>query len=265
MKPSLRGPRVLFLLLVCVGLLAACGKKGPPLPPLSRVPAPPANPQAARFGDDVYVWFTVPSANVSGQSPADVSAIELYAVTSVIPPSGPDITKAAEKIGTYPVHVPRAATARGAGWRAGSGVPDASWVCAGRHRRGAGDADARSARCHRAAARSRALRHRRWTDDVEPLTGPIVGPAAGALRRHYFLVAVAPRGRASTPTAVLSVPVDDASEPPTGLRLEYTESGMTLAWEPSSNAHAAPAAAGRSDAVAGEAAARRRPVPPAIT
>ena len=50
MKPSLRGPGVLFLLLVCVGLLAACGKKGPPLPPLSRVPAPPANPQAARFG-----------------------------------------------------------------------------------------------------------------------------------------------------------------------------------------------------------------------
>jgi len=97
-KPSLLGPRVLFLLLVCVGLLAACGKKGPPLPPLSRVPAPPANPQAGRFGDDVYVWFTVPSANVSGQSPADVSAIELYAVTSVIPPGGPDIRDAAERI-----------------------------------------------------------------------------------------------------------------------------------------------------------------------
>jgi hypothetical protein len=53
---------------------------------------------------------------------------------------------------------------------------------------------------------------------------------------------VAPRGRASAPTAVLSVPVGDASEPPEGLRLDYTESGMTLTWEPSSNAHAAPAA-----------------------
>ena len=106
MKPSPRGSRVLFLLLVCVVPLAACGKKGPPLPPFSRVPAPPANPQAARVGDDVYVWFTVPSANVGGQSPADVSAIELFAVTSVIAPSGPDITQAAEKIGTYPVYVP---------------------------------------------------------------------------------------------------------------------------------------------------------------
>ena len=102
-----------------MGLLAACGKKGPPLPPLARVPAPPANPQAARVGDDVYVWFTVPSANVSGQSPADVSAIELYAVTSVIPPGGPDITEAAVKIGTYPVHVPVPPPPRRAGRRAG--------------------------------------------------------------------------------------------------------------------------------------------------
>ena len=89
--------------------------------------------------------------------------------------------------------------------------------------------------------RGRARRRPPVADDVEPLTGPIVGPAAGALRRYYFLVAVAPRGRASAPTAVLSVPVGDASDPPTGLRLEYTESGMTLAWKPSSNAHAAPA------------------------
>ena len=63
-KPSLRGRAVLFLLLVCAGRLAACGKKGPPLPPLRACRRRPTNPQAGRFGNDVYVWFTVPSANV---------------------------------------------------------------------------------------------------------------------------------------------------------------------------------------------------------
>jgi predicted small lipoprotein YifL len=239
-KPSLRGPRVLFLLLVCVGLLAACGKKGPPLPPLSRVPAPPANPQAARFGDEVYVWFTVPSANVSGQSPADVSTIELYAVTSVIPPGGPEITDGAEKIGTYPVHVPVPPPT------APDGAPVPAFPTPPGFAQGATAVvretltpDLRAATVLPPRPGPAPLP---VEEDVEPLTGPIVGPAAGALRRHYFLIATGPRGRASSPTAVLSVPVGDASEPPTGLRLEYTESGMTLAWEPSSNARTAPAA-----------------------
>jgi len=239
-KPSLRGPGVLFLLIVSVGLLAACGKKGPPLPPLSRVPSPPANPQAARFGDDAYVWFTVPSTNVGGQSPADVSAIELYAVTSVLPPSGPDLTEAAEKIATYPVHVPPPPPPP-----APDGTPAPSFPAPPGFAQGATAVvretltpDLRVATVLPTPAGALPAPE----DAIEPLKGPIVGPAGGVLRRHYFLVAVAPRGRASAPTAVLSVPIDDASEPPTGLQLEYTESSMTLAWQPSSNAYAAPAA-----------------------
>jgi predicted small lipoprotein YifL len=239
-KPSLRGPGVLFLLIVCVGLLAACGKKGPPLPPLSRVPSPPANPQAARFGDDVYVWFTVPSTNVSGQSPADVSAIELYAVTSVLPPSGPDLTDAAEKIASYPVHVPPPVPPAGP-----DGTPAPAFPTPPGFAQGATavvretltpDLRVATELPEVPGAPSSAA------EAAERLPGPLVGPAGGLLRRHYFLVAVASRGRASAPTAVLSVPVGDASDPPTGLQLEYTENSMTLAWQPSANAHAAPAA-----------------------
>jgi predicted small lipoprotein YifL len=239
-KPSSRGPGVLFLLIVCVSLLAACGKKGPPLPPLSRVPSPPASPQAARFGDDVYLWFTVPSTTVSGQSPADVSAVELYAVTSVVPPGGTDPTEAAEKIASYPVYVPPPAPPAGP-----DGTPAPAFPTPPGFAQGA-----------TAVVRETLTPDLRVPTvlpeppgvppsegDVEPLPGPLVGPAGGGLRRHYFLIAVAPRGRASAPTAVFSVPIEDASEPPTGLQLEYTESGMTLAWQPSSNAQAAPAVA----------------------
>jgi predicted small lipoprotein YifL len=239
-KPSLWGSCALFLLLVGIGLLAACGKKGPPLPPLSRVPAPPANPQAARVGDDVYLWFVVPSANVSGQSPADVSAVELYAVTSVIPPGGPDLTEAAVRIGSYPVHVPVPAPVTGPDGVSLPAVPAPPGFAQGATAvvRETLTPELRAATVLPARPGPSPLP---VADDSEPLAGPIVGPAAGGLRRHYFFVSVAPRGRTSAPTAVLSVPVDDASEPPTGLRLEYGESGMTLTWEPSPNARAAPA------------------------
>ena len=87
MTPSFRGRAIALLLAVCAG--AACGKKGPPLPPMARVPSPPASPQAFRVGDEVYISFGVPTANVSGQTPADLSAIDLYAFTGTQPPPPP--------------------------------------------------------------------------------------------------------------------------------------------------------------------------------
>ena len=69
-----------IMLLVCAGV--ACGKKGPPLAPFVRVPAAVATIAPQRVGNDVYVSFTVPDTNVDGQKPADIGAVEVYAVTS---------------------------------------------------------------------------------------------------------------------------------------------------------------------------------------
>jgi len=242
-KASSRGPRVLFLLLVYVGLLAACGKKGPPLPPLSRVPSPPANPQAARFGDDVYVSFTVPSTNVGGQSPADVTSIELYAVTARQAPSGTDLTKAAEKIGTYPVHLPVPPPPTPEGAAAPPSVPAPPGFAQGATAvvRETLTPDARVPTVLPATVPSPPLPA--VEDDARRIVGPLVGGADSVLRRYYFLVAAASRGRSSTPTAVMSVPIDDASEPPTGLTIDYTASAMSLTWQPSSNANLPPPAA----------------------
>ena len=60
---------------------AGCGKKGPPLAPFVRVPAPVDAVTPQRIGDDVYLSFTVPETNVDGQKPADIGAVEVYAVT----------------------------------------------------------------------------------------------------------------------------------------------------------------------------------------
>ncbi|HWP99501.1 MAG TPA: hypothetical protein VNK92_03430, partial [Vicinamibacterales bacterium] len=70
---------------VLVGLLlaalAACGKKGPPLPPLRPVPGAVADLTARRLGSEVHLAFKPPAANQDGSRPADVARIEVFALS----------------------------------------------------------------------------------------------------------------------------------------------------------------------------------------
>jgi hypothetical protein len=78
--------RLLWIHLVGAALvvppLAACGKRGPPLAPLLRVPAQVAELTAARSADDVFLTLRVPAINVGGDTPGDVGAVEIYAATA---------------------------------------------------------------------------------------------------------------------------------------------------------------------------------------
>jgi hypothetical protein len=60
---------------------AACGKKGPPLPPLVRLPVPPEI-RADRRGSTVELALVVPGANVDGTRPANISRVDVYALTA---------------------------------------------------------------------------------------------------------------------------------------------------------------------------------------
>jgi hypothetical protein len=60
---------------------AACGKKGPPLPPLQVSPARVEDLKARRLGEDVYLSFTVPTKNSDGKAPADVATVEGLGLT----------------------------------------------------------------------------------------------------------------------------------------------------------------------------------------
>jgi hypothetical protein len=70
-------PPVLLLLLA----LPACGKKGPPLAPLIRIPGRVEELAARRLGSVVYVTFRVPAANQDGSHPADVGRVEVYGLS----------------------------------------------------------------------------------------------------------------------------------------------------------------------------------------
>jgi hypothetical protein len=75
---------ILLLCLAAAGVAApGCGKKGPPLEPLSRMPGRPSNISASRTGDVVSITFTIPSANNDETKPADLARVDLYAYTAL--------------------------------------------------------------------------------------------------------------------------------------------------------------------------------------
>jgi hypothetical protein len=70
--------RVLVIVLA-VAMAAACGKKGPPLPPLRPVPGPVTNVTARLVSGRIEIHFTIPSINADRTSPAAIARVEVYA------------------------------------------------------------------------------------------------------------------------------------------------------------------------------------------
>ena len=92
MRPT--RPRIAALAAAaCVA--ASCGKIGPPLPPLRPIPIAVPAFTAERIGDKVTLTFTVPNANLDGQTPPRVDAVEVFALTQ---PAGAPPPTAAELV-----------------------------------------------------------------------------------------------------------------------------------------------------------------------
>jgi hypothetical protein len=93
--------------LIVVVLCSACGKKGPPLPPLLKIPVAPGELMAQRRADTVDLQFIVPAANTDGTRPANVERVDVYAITG--PPTLTDdqILRLGTKVASVTVKAPR--------------------------------------------------------------------------------------------------------------------------------------------------------------
>jgi predicted small lipoprotein YifL len=95
------------LIVVAVLASVACGRKGPPMPPLLKQPSAPAEMKAERHGDLVDVQFVVPAANSDGTRPANLTRIDVYGLTSTRALDEADVLKFGTRIASLPVKAPR--------------------------------------------------------------------------------------------------------------------------------------------------------------
>ena len=224
-----RGGRSLALtrLVVLVALLnAGCGKKGPPLPPIVRVPAAPAAFLAERRGDTVAIRFDVPTSNVDGTRPANIQRVEVYGYSSTVPPVGAEIVREGTRIGSIDVKRPR----------------DPSRVI------GPDESESDLEPLLDTGVDQGATVH--VTEDLSAeilvtadalssgLGGAESPPSAtgGRLTRGYVAVSISTRGRRGPLSQSTAVPLVQAPDPPSRPTVTYNEEGITVAWTPGGNA-----------------------------
>jgi hypothetical protein len=94
-----------LLLAVAVVFAPGCGKKGPPLPPIVRLPAPPDPFVARRLGAGAWLQVRIPVANADKTTPADIERVDVYALTGAAA-DAEAIFKSGTRVASIPVRKP---------------------------------------------------------------------------------------------------------------------------------------------------------------
>jgi hypothetical protein len=212
-------------------MMAACGKKGPPLPPLVRMPRPPAELTAIRRGDVVDLQFKVPEANTDGTRPANVQRVDIYAF------SGPDLkdedlVKRQPTIGSVAVKAPKDPDAV---------VEEDETAADIEPPTGAGLEQGAKARLEETLtpqslvpleiATKKSAKNPATVDLTER---PLLGPPVDVPTRAYVGVSVGTHGRKGPLTPRARVPLVPAPPPPLSPTIAYDETTITLSWQPPS-------------------------------
>jgi predicted small lipoprotein YifL len=214
--------------------IAACGKKGAPLPPAARVPTQAGDVTATRIGDEVYVRFTVPAANVDGQKPADVARVEVYAITADREPVALDdaeeirdrSTLVATEVVRRPLPAPppiKPGEPEPPPLPAQPGVDQGAVVVV---REKLTPAMRTPVALPATGARSR-------EDEGTRLPGPLIAPVeSNEPKRYYYVVPVSARGRYGPGLPYVPIPLGDTSSAPSAPALSHDETTLTIKWTP---------------------------------
>ena len=213
--------RLAGVVLVCGAV--ACGKKGPPLPPLVRLPAAPAEVTAERRGSQIAVRFLTPAANTDGSRPAEIARVEVYAVTTEERVADDQWIARGEKVGSVDVRTPPeeesdAGTSsdvapQGAGIDQGARASIVELLdrgAAGEQPASGGDVET-------------------WTPLAGQFAIPLLAPSRRA-PRAYAAVGVTRRGRRGPLSGRAAVSLAPAPSAPGPLDITYTETELTIGW-----------------------------------
>ena len=244
-------------------VVTGCGKKGPPLPPLVKLPAPLADLSAVRRGDTIDLQFTVPSANTDGTHPANVARVDVYAITA--PPAPPltdaQVLKLDTKVGSVAVKAPRDPNAT-----SDPDEPDDDEEVDAPE--GPGLDQGVVARVAESLAASslipievpKRLSRAEAQDAAGDRPAPLLPAPSTPLSRTYVGVGVSARGRNGPLSKRIAVPLVQPPPRPSPPTIVYNETAVTLTW-PSTTAGASP---GSADAAAVLPSREIGTTPPAI-
>ena len=197
-------------LIVLSFFCVACGKKGPPLPPLVKLPVAPSDFIAARRADTVNLQLTVPATNTDSSRPANVARVEVYALTGPATVSEADVLKQGTKVATIAVKAPRDPNA--------TFDPD----------------DPEQSEADIEPPEGAGLDQGAVARVQEKLTASAVAGSAGATDavRTYVGVGITTKGRRGQPSRRAAVPL--ASPPPAPAKpdVSYAETAITVSWPP---------------------------------
>jgi len=221
----LKSPSWSSRVLVCAAVVfAACGKKGPPLAPIVRIPSAVSMIQAQRVGNEAFVQLTVPNTNIDRSMPVDIARIEVYGYTGRRPPPPARWVEFGELVASIPVippPPPDAAPAEPTPIDPSQGaLPGAMVTVLDR------------------LAGQKLLQGKveetppRGSRTPTPVAA-VAAPEPDVLRRFYSAVAFSARGRPGPPSANAEFPLIETPEAPAFVSAPYTETTVALEWPPS--------------------------------
>lgn len=226
---------LLIALALAAVVPAACGSKGPPLPPLRPVPSAPTELAARRVGDRVTLRFVVPAASQDPLAPLTIARVEIYARTLPVgaePPTLEQLVQRASLVGSVDVRPQAPAQTDGqppvvppAGPPDPRPAPGETAVWSETV-----TADVTSAMPLTRAQQARVSGRRTVWLPLVP-SGLVVPFVPVTLpTRYYVAVGVSDRRRQGPASTVIAVPFGPAPEAPSAPALTYTESTLTLTW-----------------------------------
>jgi hypothetical protein len=224
-----------ILALAALAIGAGCGKRGAPLAPILRIPAPVDKIQSQRAGSDVFITLTVPATNIDASIPVDIARIEVYGYTGRTAPPRTRWAELGDLVATIPVVRPPLDGTVAAGTAVAgttvAGTPPEQTVPAG-------PTPGMVVTVFDKLTREKLVQGR-----IDPPVAPgrgrvpvapsVTAPESDVLRRYYVAFPFSVRGRPGPAGAAAEFPLVDAPEPPPFVLTPYTETTVIVQWAPS--------------------------------
>jgi hypothetical protein len=204
-------------------VVTACGKKGPPLAPVVRIPTAIDRITAQRSGSDVYITLIVPAKNIDNSTPVNISRIDVYGYTGRTAPARTRWADVADLVATIPVNPPPDPNAPPApppdpakGATTGMAITVLDKLTPQKLVQGR-------------VAVEPATRGRART----PLTPTADAPVSNVLHRYYVAFPFSEKGIPGPPSADAEFPLLETPAPPAFVRTPYTDTSVFVDWPPS--------------------------------